>query len=59
MLNESHLRWVLREFIGYYSERRPHRALDLRPPSGPVGWLGKGEVIRRQVRGGLIHDYYR
>ena len=36
VLNESHLRWVLREFIHYYNSRRPHRSLDLRPPDGPV-----------------------
>jgi transposase InsO family protein len=59
VLNESHLRWVLREFIGYYNERRPHRSLDLRPPNGPVESPGEGEVIRRQVLGGLLNDYYR
>jgi putative transposase len=59
VLNENHLRWLLREFIQYYNERRPHRSLDLRPPSGPVGCCGEGEVVRRLVIGGLVNDYYR
>jgi putative transposase len=59
VLNESHLRWVLREFIRYYNERRPHRSLGLRPPEGPVNSSEEGQVIRRQVLGGLVNDYYR
>jgi putative transposase len=59
VLDENHLRWVLREFIRYYDERRPHRSLDLRPPYGPVECSGEGEVTRRQVLGGLVNDYYR
>ena len=59
VLNEDHLRWVLTQFVRYYNERRPHRALDLRPPEGPVDSSGEGKVIRRQVLGGLINDYHR
>lgn len=58
-VNQNHLRWVLRKFIHYYNERRPHRSLDWRPPEGPVGSPAEGEVIRRQVLGGLANDYYR
>jgi transposase InsO family protein len=43
VLNENHLRWVLRAFVRYYNERRPHRALDLRPPEGPVECCGEGD----------------
>jgi hypothetical protein len=59
VLNESHLRWVLREFIRHCNSRRPHRSLALRPPEGPVHSSSEGEVIRRQILGGLINDYYR
>ena len=59
VLNENHLRWVLREFIHYYNGRRPHRALDSRPPDGPADSPGEGEVTRRQVLGGLVNDYPR
>lgn len=59
VLNESHVRWVLKRFVRYYNERRPHRSLDLRPPNGPVESLKEGEVGCRKVLGGLIKDYYR
>jgi transposase InsO family protein len=59
VLNEDHLRWVLREFVRHYNERRPHRALGLRPPDGPVECCGEGEVVRRLVIGRIVSDYYR
>jgi len=59
VLNESHLRWVLRDFVRHYNLRRPHRSLDLQPPNGPVECSEEGEVTWRQVLGGLINDYYR
>ena len=59
VLDENHLRWVLTQFVRYYNERRPHRSLDLRPPDGPAESPGEGEVIRRQVLGGLVNDYHR
>jgi putative transposase len=59
VLNESHRRWALRQFVRYYNERRPHRSLDLRPPEGPVKAPADGEVIRHPVLGGLINDYCR
>jgi hypothetical protein len=58
-LSGNHLRWVLKDFVRCYNERRPHRALDLSPPEGPVESSEEGEVIRRQVLGGLVNDYYR
>ena len=59
VLNENHLRWVLREFIRYYNSRRPHRSLGLRPPDGPVEGPAEGNVTRRQLLGGLVNDYRR
>jgi len=59
VLNDSHLRWVLREFIRYYNSRRPHRSLNLRPPEGPVSSSEEGAVLCRRVLGGLINDYHR
>ena len=59
VLNENHLRWVLREFVRYYNSRRPHRSLRLRPRDGRVDCSGEGEVIHRQVLGGLVNDYCR
>jgi transposase InsO family protein len=59
ILNERHLRWVLREFVRYYNRRRPHRTLRLRAPEARQRYPNRGEVARRRVLGGLTSDYYR
>ena len=59
ILNEAHLRWVLKEYVRYYNERRPHRALGLHVPAGPRDYPAEGEVTCRRVLGGLVNDYYR
>jgi putative transposase len=58
------LEHVLRVYICHFNQRRPHRALDLRPPD-----RGRGtdpslaatvyplQVRRRDLLGGLIHEY--
>ena len=58
VLNEQHLRAVLRAFVRYYDADRPHRSLGLetprlaaRPEAGPV--------CSRPVIGGLHHVYER
>jgi len=60
ILNESHLRRILREYVRYYNEVRPHLSLEgnapepreLEPPS-------RGPVIAIPVLGGLHHHYRR
>jgi hypothetical protein len=69
ILNETHLRNVLLEFINdYYNPARPHQGLDQRIPSHKAAQTssfphGKpprtGSVQRRQVLGGIVNDYYR
>jgi len=64
IVNEHHLRQVLTEYLRYYNTARPHRALgqltpaqaDTRPPE-PVN-LADHRVRRKQVLGGLTHEYY-
>jgi putative transposase len=34
ILNRRHLERVLRVYVNHYNRQRPHRALDLRPPTG-------------------------
>ena len=59
ILNESHLRRVLKEYGEYYNHARPHQGIDQRfPVSGPVRSIN-GPVRRLDVLGGVIHDYYR
>ncbi|HEY8860697.1 MAG TPA: integrase core domain-containing protein [Candidatus Limnocylindria bacterium] len=61
-MNRRHLERVLRVYIRHYNEHRPHRSLDQRPPieEPPPGSETDGElghVRRRDLLGGLIHEY--
>jgi len=60
-----HLRAVLDEYVAHYNQHRPHRARNLRPPDSDrvpaalVTDLATGPIRRRNVLGGLIHEYER
>ena len=56
---EQHLRRVLAAYAAHYNTRRPHRALQLRPPrpEGPVPEPVYGRIRRRPILGGLINEY--
>jgi hypothetical protein len=64
IVDEHHLRRVLTEYLRHYNTARPHRALgqltpaqaDTRPP-GPID-LADHRIRRKQILGGLIHEYY-
>ena len=62
IVNRRHLEHVLRVFVGHYNAHRPHRSLELVPPS-PIGRnpriasLAPADVKRRDRLGGLIHEY--
>ena len=59
------LQAVLGEYVAHYNRHRPHRARNLRPPDGgditlaPVTGLATARIRRREVLGGLIHEYER
>ena len=60
IINERHLRSVLREYVAYYNGGRPHRTLRLETPTGPpvrAGLPRAGRIIARPVLGGLHHEY--
>jgi putative transposase len=60
ILNRRHLEHVLHVFVDHYNTQRPHRALELRPPSPARDARSSGsETHRRDRLGGLIHEYYR
>jgi putative transposase len=53
---------VLRRYIEHYNRRRPHRSLGHATPvpsvnARPVGAADVGRLHRRDVLGGLIHEY--
>jgi putative transposase len=61
IFGERHLRSVLRRYGTHYNGRRPHRALQLRPPrpDHPAPRLDRQRIRRRSVLGGLISEYER
>jgi putative transposase len=55
-----HLRAVLDECVAHDNRRRPHRAMDLRPPERGdtlVADLATARIQRHKVLGRLIHEY--
>ena len=66
IIGEGHLRRVLTEYIEYYNHRRPHQGICQRTPIPlPQTKTRRGQsasrdpVGRRDVLGGIVHDYYR
>ncbi len=61
VFGRRHLETVLKEYVGHYNARRPHRSLALAPPDGPGearASPGPSDVCRRELLGGLIHEYH-
>jgi putative transposase len=59
ILHPCHLQRVLNEYAEYYNDRRPHQGLDQQCPAGARWGPGNGDIHRREVLDGVIHDYYR
>lgn len=61
VINERHLRGVLREYVAYYNAFRPHRSLALEPPAGPhpIPSAPADRIVADPVLGGLHHIYRR
>lgn len=58
ILNAGHLRRVLAEYVDYYHCARPHQGLAQEVPT-PCQRPREGTIRRRDVLGGILHDYYR
>ncbi len=59
IVNERHLRSVLKEYVLYYNTRRPHQGLDQQCPI-PIGLMPLEAIVqRRDILGGVLHDYHR
>ncbi len=59
LLGEWHVRRVLAEYVTFYNTRRPHQGLEQQCPI-PLSMVSRdGLVQRRDVLGGIIHDYLR
>ena len=59
VVNQRHLQAVLTEYVDYYNNARPHQGIDQRIPIVQPHRPPDGPVQRRDVLGGIIHDYYR
>jgi putative transposase len=64
IVGRGHLEQVLRVYVEHYNRHRPHRALELEAPDRPtrltlVGEGKEGGVLRRDLLGGLLHEYRR
>jgi putative transposase len=59
ILNQAHLRRVLKTYAAYYNEARPHQGIGQRIPVAPEHSPCAGAVEHRKVLGGIINDYYR
>jgi putative transposase len=63
VLGRRHLLRLLRAYVRHYNQQRPHRGLALAVPEvRDQGWgsmpIRPGEVRRRDLLGGLIHEYH-
>jgi len=57
-LNQTHLTRVLKEYIDYYNAARPHQGLAQQTPI-PLDRRRSGTIHRRDILGGILHDYHR
>jgi transposase InsO family protein len=58
IFSRRHLEAVVTEYACRYNRARPHRGLELKAPE-PGNKTGTGTIRRRDVLGGIIHEYER
>jgi hypothetical protein len=59
VLGQRHLRSVLTEYIDFYNRARPHQGIQQQRPIASPARPTTGAIGRREVLGGLLHDYFR
>jgi putative transposase len=59
IINPTHLRRVMRDYVAFFNTARPHQGLEQQIPVPKASSQGNGSVRCRNVLGGIIHDYYR
>jgi hypothetical protein len=61
VLGRRHLERVLRSYVEHYNRARPHRGIGRAVPHGPSSPpspVEPNDVRRRDILGGLIHEYH-
>ena len=60
ILGERHLDQVLTAYVDYYNHARPHQGIDQQCPTPLRGSAARdGPIERRDILGGVLHDYHR
>ena len=59
ILNERHLQRVLTTYVDYFNHARPHQGIGQQCPIPLERAAGDDPIERRDVLGGVLHDYYR
>jgi len=63
VLGEAHLRRVLRAYVAYFNDARPHQGIDQAIPAGSARveqhGMGAERIVAFAILGGLHHDYHR
>jgi putative transposase len=59
ILGERHLERVLTTYVAYYNRARPHQGIDQQCPVPLESAARDGSIERRDLLGGVLHDYYR
>jgi hypothetical protein len=59
IVNEAHLRSVMRDYVTYYNTARPHQGIVQLTPIPRPPAISTGKVRRREILGGVIGDYYQ
>jgi putative transposase len=58
VVSRGHLEAVVSEYLHHYNQARPHRSLALdQPIPRPATTTKDGTMVRRDVLGGIIHEY--
>jgi putative transposase len=50
--------YVLREYERYFNTGRPHQGIGQAIPDPPLTSSVSGKIQRRDILGGIIHDYF-
>jgi transposase InsO family protein len=60
IFGRRHLEQVVGGYLAHYNAERPHRSLELAAPAAahPARGSPASDILRRDVLGGLIHEYY-
>jgi len=59
IVGEGHVRHVLAAYVAHYNRARPHQGLGQQTPVPDAPCARAGPVRRRDVLGGLLHEYDR